>query len=140
MPSARPVDSLAPGELLEGTEKVFGLVLPRAVRVESVFIDVAYVSTPYTTKELEGYLRTRVRDGVETQRPDLVTLFEKVHIPASPDRLFQMRIAPATVGGTMLEVRDVTPKPTPPAANDEERWRAVGLTPKGRLIDPTKLE
>jgi hypothetical protein len=39
-----------------------------------------------------------------------------------------------------LDVRDITPLPVPDLPNETARWRQVGLTPDGKLADPTHLE
>jgi hypothetical protein len=38
-------------------------------------------------------------------------------------------------------IKDVTPPPPPPPGlSDAERWRAAGLTPDGRPLDPKQFE
>ncbi|MCA9627098.1 MAG: hypothetical protein KC766_05515, partial [Myxococcales bacterium] len=41
-----PIDHLAKGELAQGTEKVFGLAIPRKMRVERRFLDAAHAVGP----------------------------------------------------------------------------------------------
>ena len=42
--------------------------------------------------------------------------------------------------GTRVEVRKLTMPKAPELPNDEERWRAAGLRPDGRPLDPKKLQ
>jgi hypothetical protein len=133
-----PRDRLAPGELLEGTEKAFGLTLPRRVHVDQAFVDVVYASGDPRPEAVANYVRARVRMGT-VQIGAASTLFERVQIPGSPGREYSIRVAPGERGdGCRVDLRDVTPPALPPT--EVERWRAVGLTPQGKILDPTHLE
>ena len=59
-----------------------------------------------------------------------------------PDKLLVVSVkpAPGAVGMTQIEVRDVTPTKAPELPDEAARWRAAGLTPEGRVLDPTKLQ
>jgi hypothetical protein len=139
-PSRPPVDHLAPGELLEGQARAFELVLPRAMSIDHAFVDVVYASGPVPVESLARYVRARVRDGA--MRPNGESfVFDGVRVPDNPKRLLRIRVEPRTSGrvGADLEIRDVTP-PEATAHDDEaSRWREVGLTPDGRLLDPQHL-
>jgi len=37
-------------------------------------------------------------------------------------------------------IRDTTPPKGPPLPDENARWKQVGLTPSGRLVDPTHLD
>jgi hypothetical protein len=39
-----------------------------------------------------------------------------------------------------VEIQDVTPPPVPQLPDDTARWKRVGLTPSGRVLDPTHLD
>jgi hypothetical protein len=143
--AAKPVDHLAPKELLEGDAKAFGLVLPRGVRVDSSFADVTYASGPVDTEAAVQYVRARVREGKMIQPSfagDGKTTFDHVRVPAMPDKELVVAVKPAhgTVGVTQIEVRDVTPTKAPELPDEAARWRNAGLTPEGRVLDPTKLQ
>ena len=136
--AAPPRDRLAPGELLEGTEKAFGLTLPRRVHVDQTFIDVVYAGGDPQPDAVANYVRARVRMGT-VRIGAASTLFERVQIPGSPGREYSIRVAPGERGdGCRMDLRDVTPPVLPPT--EVERWRAVGLTPQGKILDPTHLE
>ena len=143
--SAVPVDHLATGELLEGSAKAFGLVLPRGVRIDAAFSDVVYASGPVDDEATVKYVRARVREG-KLVRPDFAgdgrTTFDHVKIPAMPDREFVVRVGPAVgaVAATKLEIRDVTETKAPSLPDDGARWRNAGLTPTGAVADPTHLQ
>ncbi len=143
--SAVPVDHLAKGELLEGSAKAFGLVLPRGVRIDAAFSDVVYASGPVDDEAAVKYVRARVREG-KLVRPDFAgdgrTTFDHVKIPAMPDKEFVVRVGPAVgaVAATKIEIRDVTPVKAPNLPDDGARWRNAGLTPTGAVADPTHLQ
>jgi hypothetical protein len=140
-----PVDHLAPNELLEGSERAFGLVLPRGVRVDKPFNDIVYASGQVPLEGVKQYIRTRVRDGKmiegDFSHQD-VTTFDHVRVPINPDRELVIVVHPVlgTVGMTRLEIRDVTPVPAPKLPDDRARWAAAGLKPNGQVLDPTKLQ
>jgi len=143
--SAKPVDHLAPNELLEGDAKAFGLTLPRGVRIDQSFADVAYASGRVDTHAAVQYVRTHVREGKMIEpsfaAPDKTT-FDHVRVPAMPDKQLVVAVRPASgaVGVTQFEIRDVTPAKAPELPDEAARWRNAGLAPNGRVLDPTHLQ
>ncbi len=140
-----PVDHLADGELLEGPAKAFGLALPRGMKIDAAFGDVVYASGQLPSDGVAKYVRARVREGKMIEGDFAhygTTTFEHVRIPTSPDKEFAITIRPATegVGVTKVEVRDATQTKAPALADDTARWKNAGLTPNGRILDPTHLQ
>ena len=127
---APPVDHLATGELLEGTEKAFELWLPRGMRVDGAFVDVVYASGTVPSDALANYVRARVRDG-KVVTGATGTVFDRVRIPAAPDVELAIYVRPAPQGSS-IEIRNVT--------DENERWKAAGLKPGGGVLDPTHLQ
>jgi hypothetical protein len=143
--AAKPVDHLAPKELLEGDAKAFGLVMPRGVRVDQSFADVAYASGPVDTQAAVQYVRARVREGKMIEPSfagDGKTTFDHVRVPAMPDKQLVVSVRPSlgAVGMTQIEIRDVTPTKAPELPDETARWKNAGLTPQGRVLDPTHLQ
>src|SRR5258706_231399 len=68
--TAPPADHLGEGELLEGTEKAFGLTLPRLVKVDSRFVDLVYASGTPRPDAVANYIRERVRFGCDGRGHD----------------------------------------------------------------------
>jgi|HubBroStandDraft_1064217.scaffolds.fasta_scaffold153007_2 hypothetical protein len=132
-----PIDSLAPGELVEGTEKAFALVLPRGMHVDSNFMSAVYASGGLKADHVANYVRARVRGGTGT-RGAVGTVFDNVAVPSEPSRLLHILVAHSPAGdGCRIEVRDITPAPPLPLPpTTAERYRAAGLTPDGKFIDP----
>ncbi len=143
--SSKPIDHLAPNELLEGDAKAFGLVLPRGMRVDAAFADVAFASGHVPVPGAVQYVRTHVREGKMIEPSfagDGRTTFDKVRVPALPDRVLVISVRElpgAPVGTTQIELHDVTPTKAPELPDEAARWRNAGLAPNGRVLDPTEL-
>jgi hypothetical protein len=139
-PSALPLDHLAPGELAASQVEVYGFRVPRGMTVESRLPDRAYVRGRVSPEALANYVREQVVVS-HVEIGAARTVFPLARIKAGPqDRLFTLEVVPDG-SETRLVLKDVTPPPPPPPGlTDAERWRAAGLTPDGRPLDPKKLE
>jgi len=137
---APPLDHLAPDELAPGKAEVYGFAVPRGMRVESRLRDRAVVSGRVSPEALANYVREQVVVS-HVEIGAARTVFPMARIKAGPaDRVFTLEVLPDGPR-TRLVIKDVTPPPPPPPGlTDEERWRAAGLTPDGRPLDPQKLE
>jgi hypothetical protein len=135
---AAPVDHLAWGELVEGTDHAFGLTLPRELVVTGNFVPVVYASGRLTVAPVVRYFSARLEGGDLHEGPAAAT-FEHVAVRGKPGVELMIHIA-ASIAGVRVEIRDTTPVPAPNLANDAERLRHVGLTPTGRVLDPTHLD
>jgi hypothetical protein len=137
--SAAGHDHLAPGELVDGPLRAFELKLPAGMMIREAFTSVVYAWGPVDPMKLANYLRAQLTGG-SISVGAAATVFDKVRVPANSERLLRVRVE--TTGqdhSAQLEVRDITPPPDVPAANEAERWRRAGMTPDGRLIDPAHL-
>lgn len=133
---AGPRDHLAPGELIEGKTTAFGITLPRGFVLRSAFSDMAIAEGPAKPADVANYLRARV-----PARSAMVgaasTIFD--HVQTEPGRELVVKVEPMPVGqGTLISIRDVSPPP-PDGLTVDQRWREAGLTPEGRIADPTHL-
>lgn len=141
-PSARPADHLAKGEVPEGGEHAFSLPLPLRSRVKIRFHDNVQIISPHTHEELSNFVRARVKSG-KVLVGTTMTTFEDVVVPSEPARHLKIEIRQlSSLDGTRSEmiVRDVTPPPSDPSETDADRWRKVGLTPDGKLLDPKHMQ
>jgi hypothetical protein len=132
-----PSDHLAQDELVEGSEVALGVKLPRDLKLEQAFSDLAYARGFASVHSLTTYFRARLRDGSLREGESSAT-FEHVHTQARPDRELTVRIGTAP-GGARIELRDTTQRPSSSLPNDEARLRQVGITPEGRWVDPAHL-
>jgi len=133
-----PIDHLADGELVEGTEHAFGLTLPRGLVITGNFVPVVYASGGLTVHPVVQYLRTRLEGG-DLHEGEASATFEHVTVRGKPGLELKVHVD-ASVAGVRVEMRDTTPVPAPNLANDAERLRHVGLTPTGSFLDPTHLD
>jgi hypothetical protein len=133
-------DHLAPGELVDGPLHAFELRLPLGVEIKEAFSSIVYAGGPVDPMQLANYLRGQVKGG-SISVGAAATVFDQVTVPANNKRILRIRVETVAQGrGARLEVRDVTPPPPPaPAVDDAERWRRVGMTPDGKLIDPSHI-
>jgi hypothetical protein len=140
--AAAPVDHLAPGEIVEGKDRAFGLPLPRDSKVEARFAGSVHVTSILAPESLANFVRARVKDGVITAG-GAATKLENVVAVADPARVLTIEVRPTQghpIAKSEMIVRDTTPPPFDPNLSEEERWRRAGLTPSGELLDPKHLE
>jgi len=139
---AAPVDHLAPGELVEGKQKAFALVLPRELEIKREFPGTVH-ATSRTAKpeQVANYIRARVQDGIVAAGA-AGTKFLGVHAKGELTRDLSIEVNAGTPGVATCDVlvEDVTRPPVVPGLSDDERRRQVGLTPDGKLLDPKHLE
>ncbi|HEY8041571.1 MAG TPA: hypothetical protein VIF15_17310 [Polyangiaceae bacterium] len=133
-----PIDHLAPGELVEGSMQAFGIPLPRELRVDQSYPDVVYASGPVTIHSVVKYFRAHIQDG-NLREGDLAASFEHVKVLGKPGLELAIQIR-ASVPGVRVEIHEATPSPAPDLPDEAARWRQVGLTPDGRILDPTHLD
>jgi hypothetical protein len=138
-PPPPPVDRLKPDELPEGTLKAFGLVLPKPLRIESRGPDNVIAVGQVQREALANYVRARVKDGEATVGA-AQTIFTGVRVPTDAARPLEITVSADAPGFARIIVTDSTPPKIPHHDNDEQRLRAVGLTPNGRIADPKHLE
>lgn len=140
-PSAAPPppDQLAPGELAEGTIDAFGLKLPRIMKEDTRFPDAVFASGEATHKDVVNYVRDRVlAEKVETLQTK--TTFEGVTLKSSPAKKMRIEVIVMPRSVVKLVIRDETRPPAKPGLTEEQRWKEVGMTPQGELLDPTHLQ
>jgi len=138
--SAVPLDHLAPDELAPGKVEVYGFPVPRGMEVEAHLSDRAYVSGRVSPEALANYVQEQVIVS-HVEIGAARTVFPMARIKAGPaDRVFTLEVLPDGPQ-TRLVIEDTTPPPPPPPGmTDAERWRAAGLTPQGKPLDPQQLQ
>jgi hypothetical protein len=137
-PPPVPADHLAPGELLEGKDKAFDVTLPRGLQVDGRFADEVMASGAVALHPLVAYFQAHVQSGGLSEGSASAT-FDRVTAPGKPERLLSIHVLKAG-DGAHVDIRDVTPPKVPPLPDEPARWKQVGLTPSGRLLDPTHLD
>lgn len=138
-PSARiPVDRTLPGELAEGTEKAFGLILPRQVQVTARFDDLVIAATDVPPSSVAIYMRDRIRADKTEASPSGIT-FSRATIKAEPGITYTIQVL-SHAGKTEITVRNTTTPKVKAGLTPEERWRELGYRPDGTPLDPTHLQ
>ncbi len=138
-PPTPPVDHLGPNELVESTDRVFGVALPRGLDVEKRYPDYIYATGTMTVHALVLYFRSRLQGGA-LRESEKVATFEHVTTPGLAPYT-ELLIHFATTGTrTSVELSSTTHPPAPVLPDEAARWRQVGLTPNGKLLDPTHLD
>ncbi|HEY1693512.1 MAG TPA: hypothetical protein VGG39_15195 [Polyangiaceae bacterium] len=134
-----PVDHLAPDELVEGTQKAFGVPLPRGLEVQESFPDVVHASGEMSVHALVTYFRARLQGGSVREGERSATFEHVTAAGAPPDTELMVHVAVAP-GHTLVDVAATPIRHVTPAPDEASRWRAVGLTPQGKVLDKTHLE
>jgi hypothetical protein len=138
--SPPPVDHLGVDELVEGAERAFGIALPRGLVVEERYPDLVTASGPMTVHALVQYLRPRLKGG-SFREGDHVATFEHVTTPElKPDVDLTIRLTVPVVNRARIQISTTITPPVPALPDTASRWRQVGLTPEGKLLDPTHLD
>ncbi|MFO0742117.1 MAG: hypothetical protein U0270_39965 [Labilithrix sp.] len=133
-------DRLGRGEIPEGRDKAFALILPLSSHVQYRLKDAVEVESQLPPEQLSNFVRARVKTTKIAAGADGTT-FEDAVVPAEPKRVLSIDIRPLRNGpmkSTMM-VRDVTPRPAEPKASDEEAWRRAGRGTDGKPLDPKNM-
>jgi hypothetical protein len=138
-PSVTPADHLGPDELIEGSEKAFGLPLPRGLTVGHRYAYAVDGTGTMTVHALVMYFRPRLQGGT-LRESDRVATFEHVTVPGLPPYTdLTIRLATG-LNETRVDVVSTTHPPAAELPDVPSRWRQVGLTPDGKVLDPTHLD
>lgn len=130
-------DRLPPGKLLEGDVVLFGLRLPRGFTITESYGSTTIAVGQSNPDDVAEYLRARVQaKHVELGQGKLT--FPTCTVLGSNHPL---RIEVAGQGfATRLFVRDLARPVAQEQKSPEERWREVGLSPDGNLLNAQDLE
>ena len=127
-----PVDHLLPGELAEGSENAYGLVLPRGFVVDQRFEDAIHASGHGSPEHVSAFVRRRLVVSTVEVGPAR-TIFASARSKTGVAITVEITDRDNRVE---LVVRDLTPPPVVPGLSEEERWRRTGLRPNGQPLDP----
>jgi hypothetical protein len=87
---------------------------------------------------LAQYLGARLEGGTLREGTEAAT-FEHVAARGKPAPELLVKIT-SSFAGTRLEIHKVTHQQVHLLPDEEARWRQVGLTPQGKVIDPSHAE
>jgi hypothetical protein len=139
-PAAATPDRLESNEPVLGTEKAFGIPVPRELKVKARFSQAVHLAGPARAADLTEYFRGYVLvDHLELSGTE--TIFPLVRVKGSKDqRLFRIRISEVSKKRSEVVIEDVTPPPTTPGLSEAERWEQVGMNPDGTLKNRLQLK
>jgi hypothetical protein len=138
-PSATPADHLGPDELIEGTEKAFGIPLPRGLVVGHRYPYAVDGTGTMTVHALVMYFRPRLQGG-SLRESEKVATFEHVTVAGLPPYTdLTIRLATG-LNETRVDIVSTTHPPAAELPDVPSRWKQVGLTPQGKVLDPTHLD
>ena len=132
-----PVDRTLPGELAEGTEKAFGLMLPRVMVVRGRFTDFIVGAATVSPDQVANYIRQRVAAN-QVETGPVKTVFSGAVVQGQPDVLLTIEVL-SHGGYTELQVHNLSLVKSAPGLSEDERWQQAGLKRDGTPIDPTHL-
>lgn len=131
-------DRVDPNEVPEGTEKAFGLPIPRAMQIESRFPDAVRAHGPVPLDAVANYVRARViADRVETGPAK--TVFSGATLKVSPEKMLRVEVV-AFGDRTELIVRDITRPAARDVVKPTDPWNRPGFDPGDRKADPKRFE
>jgi hypothetical protein len=108
------------------------------MRIRARFSDAVFAVGDIPAERLSNYVRARVLAGSVETGPTK-TVFARATLKDAPQRMLRIEVV-ARAHVSELVVRDETRPPPEQGLSVEERWRRNGLTPDGKVIDPTRLE
>ncbi|HRG97097.1 MAG TPA: hypothetical protein PLR99_12670 [Polyangiaceae bacterium] len=125
-----PVDHLAPGELIDGEARAFGLPLPRGLSIVSQVSGQITGETEAPPEHVSNYFRARVGGGKITVGTTS-TMFARVRAKADPAKELDIRVE-QTRNGSRVDIMDVTRPAGPVPTSAAAALKEVGLDPAGR--------
>jgi hypothetical protein len=141
--SAKPKtpDRLLPGELAEGDGDLFGLRLPKEMRLEARFPTSAHATGLVEANKLVDYVKRRILVR-HVELAGSRTVFDKARIKGTHQKqLFRIEIIPKGRRSKLaIELLNPAKPPAEKGLSEAERWRRVGLTPDGKQLNPKQLE
>lgn len=131
---APAADQLRPGELAEGNETAFGLVVPRDLHVVRRFRESTVAVGEPAAELVSNYVRDRVNTSTVEIGPAR-TVFMNARVRGEEDgKLLRIEVIQQRTR-TELVVKDLTKEPIEPGLTEEERWEKAGLSPSGKQLD-----
>lgn len=137
--SQRP-DTLAPGDMAEGPVDVRGLRTPLESRVIERLGTITVVRSALAPSALEKFVAARVEGDVGWKDGMRVWKSARVKAAKDPEQRVQLTILRSKDPDWKSELLvDVLAKDTlPKTATQEDRLKAVGVSPSGKLLNPNR--
>lgn len=137
-PQAKSADRLPPGDLLEGTEEIYGFAVPRGMTTTRKAPTMVQITGQVNFDALTDYVKDRIA-ARHAEMLDQKLVFPSARILGNQDQIFEITLVKHRTK-CVLEIRDKTRPPATQGLSEEERWKRAGLKPGGGLIDPNAME
>jgi hypothetical protein len=133
------LDRLQGDEVLPGREMIFGIEVPRGLRIAARFADSAQLTGQGEPEAVANHFRGHVlAEHVEIGANR--TIFPRVYVKGDKKkRIYRIEIHRSR-NLTTVNIRDITPPPVPQGLSEKERWERAGRSPDGSLKDPLKAQ
>lgn len=130
-----PVDTVKDDEIPEGKLVVFGLRLPRDIQIKRRGNTMINVVMEMPFDDVANYFRDRLDGGKVLTGPSN-TSFRKATVIATGKHVVDVDVIRIWEGARVI-VKDRSPveRPPEPDLTEEERWRRLGLTPDGKVLE-----
>jgi hypothetical protein len=127
--SAAP-DRLAANERLPGTEDTFGIPVPRGMKLNYHYLDVAQAQGPAKLANLAKYYKEHVSVS-SIEMSERRAVFPRAYIKGDKrKRVYRIEII-SDRGESTVKISDITPAKAPEGLTEEQRWERAGLNPDG---------
>jgi hypothetical protein len=131
-------DRLTGEERLPEAEIVFGLPIPKGMRLTRHFKESAYVTGDLDLMTLLEHVRSYV-DASSVELTGEFATFARAHIKGDAQRRrFRIEIS-KTQRGSQLYIKDITPPPPTGGLTEAERWQRAGRNPDGTLLNENQV-
>ncbi len=131
-------DRLTGGEQLPESEIVFGLPIPKGMRLTRHFKEAAYVTGDLDMMATLEHVRNHVEAPSVELTGEFAT-FARAYIKGDAQRRrFRIEIT-KTQRGSQLYVKDITPPPPTAGLTEAERWQRAGRNPDGTLLNENQV-
>jgi hypothetical protein len=137
-PVAKSPDRLPPGELMEGTESVFGFVIPKGMTYVRPTRQSVRITGSVDFDQLTDYVKARISVRHAEMFGDELR-FPQARIRGEKDKTFELSIT-KRASKCILRIQETTRHPTTTGLTEAQRWEKSGLRPDGKLIDPKSMQ
>jgi hypothetical protein len=131
-------DRLQPEESLPETQRIFGIEVPRGLRLVSDFGDRASLIGPLPLAEAITYFSQQV-ESTPIEVANERAVFARVRLKANRTRHEYRIELTRKRHDTFVLIADVTPPPVTHGIDEKARWEQAGRKPDGTLIDPRRV-
>jgi hypothetical protein len=133
-----PPDRLEVHESPPGAERVFGIELPRGLRVLAHFGKEATLAGPMSLADVVAFLSRHV-ESTPIEFRGTSAVFPRVRVNGDTQRRDYRIEVVRQERTTRVQFVDVTPPPVTHGLDEKQRWEQAGRGADGSPLDPRKM-